>query len=646
MSIFEDFENLGKVKKDHLDYEYHLYDGDSENEELSEKSETSSKIYILIVIIFLIVFVGKLFSLQIVQGSANEVLAEGNRLRIEETIAPRGIIFDKNAEAMVKNIPMYNLEIYPVDLPREKSERIKIYASLCDFLGENIEATIDEVENEKLYTSESIVIKSNIERDEALKMQIAFKDSPGVRINIIPTRNYEPLPSLSHILGYIGKISEDELAQDENTYDINDYLGKTGLEYAYEKFLMGQKGAKRVEVDSTGKIQRELDTKEPISGNDIITTLDLGLQRKAEEVLSAEIKKLQDDGKKDVKHGVVIAMDPQTGGILAMVSLPSYDNNLFSLGIKQEDYEKLVNDEENPMLNRAISGIYPSGSVIKPVIATAGLDQGIVTENTTINDPGEIKIGDWIFPDWKNHGLVDVKKAIAVSCNVFFYAIGGGWEDIKGLGVDLIDQYLDRFGFGKPTEVELAGEAYGNIPSPDWKEEIKGESWYLGDTYHLSIGQGDFLVTPLQMVNAISAIANSGKLYKPHFVSQVVDVDGNIVKEFESQLLADSLVNNDYSLQVVREGMRQAVELDSGSARQLQDLPVSSAGKTGTAQYDANDLSRYHGWFTAFAPYDNPEIAIVVLVEKGGEGNEVAEPVANEILKYYFENKDKKDSGE
>lgn len=646
MSIFEDFQNLGKIKEDHLNYEHPLADDELVSEDMDDRIQTSSMVQIIFVTFFFLIFIGRLFNLQIVKGNENQFLAEGNRLRVQEFVAPRGIIFDKNKTSFVKNIPMYNLEIYPVDLPREKSERIKIYESLSKFLGENIEKTINEVENEKLYSNDSIIIKPSVDRDEAMKMQMAFKDLTGIRINIIPTREYEQNYGLSHILGYIGKISEDELAKNKENYLISDYIGKSGLEYAYEEYIKGQKGAKRVEVDSTGKIQRELETKDPIPGNDIITTLDFDLQKKIQEVLSAKIKNLQEDGKKDVKHAVAVAIDPQTGGILAMVSVPSYDNNKFSQGIKTEDYEAILKDEQKPMLNRAISGIYPSGSVIKPVIAVAGLDKGVINENTTIDDPGEIKIGEWVFPDWKNHGLVNVRKAIAVSCNVFFYAIGGGWENIKGMGVEVIDKYLDQFGFGKPTGVELAGEQSGTIPNPEWKKEIKGESWYLGDTYHLAIGQGDFLVTPIQMVNAISAIANGGKLYKPHFVSEVVDSQGNIVKKFESELLSDSLVDNQYSIEVARQGMREAVEFESGSARQLKDLPVSSAGKTGTAQYDANDLSRYHAWFTAFAPYDNPEIAIVVLVEKGGEGNEVAVPIANEILKFYFENKDKKEKEE
>ncbi len=640
MSIFENFDNLGKIKQDKLDYEHPLTDDELTNEDVEEKTQTSSSIYIIAIVIFAVFFIGRLFNLQIVKGNENQFLAEGNRLRVEESIAPRGIIFDKNKQPLVKNVPLYSLEIYPVDLPREKSERIKIYESLSEFLDEDLKDIIDEVENDKLYSNESMIVKSSLERDEAMKMQISLKDLPGVRVNIIPTRDYKLDGGLSHILGYIGKITQDFLAEHKDKYSINDYIGQNGLELAYEEYLNGKKGAKRVEVDSTGKIQRELETKDPVAGYDLVTTLDAGLQKKAEESLKNEIKKLEDDGKKDVKHGVVVAIDPRDGGVLAMVSIPSYDNNKFAQGIKTEDYEAILNDEENPMLNRAVSGIYPSGSIIKPVIAAAALDKGVIDENTTINDPGEIKIGEWVFPDWKNHGLVGVRKAIAVSCNVFFYAIGGGWENIKGMGVEVIDQYLDRFGFGKTTAIELPGEVEGNIPTPEWKEEAKGESWYLGDTYHLAIGQGDFLVTPLQMVNAVSAIANGGTLYKPHFVSQVVDSKGDVIRKFDPDKLSDSLVDNQYSIEVVRQGMREAVESDTGSARQLQDLPVSSAGKTGTAQYDANDLSRYHAWFTAFAPYEDPEIAIVVLVEKGGEGNEVAEPVANEILKYYFENKD------
>lgn len=637
MSLFEDFQNLGKIKEDNLDYEHPLAEDESEEREIEEKSRTNLAFYIIVIVAIFLIFTVRLFNLQIVKGHENQFLAEGNRLRIQEFMAPRGIIFDKNKNALVKNIPLYSLEIYPVDLPREKSERIKIYEALAKFLGEDIKEVIDEIENEKLYSNESVVIKPSLEREEAMKMQIAFRNLSGVRVNIIPTREYEQAGGLSHILGYIGKISEKVLEKSQNEYSINDYIGQNGLELAYEEYIKGEKGAKRVEVDSTGRIQRELETKDPQAGYDIITTLDADLQKKAEEVLKAKVQGLQKEGKSDVKHAVAVALDPQTGGILAMVSIPSYDNNKFSQGIKPEEYEAILNDSQKPMLNRAISGVYPSGSTIKPIIAAAGLDKGVITEHTSINDPGEIKIGDWVFPDWKNHGVVDVRKAIAVSCNVFFYAVGGGWEDIKGLGVDLIDQYLDRFGFGKPTDIEIPGEALGNIPSPEWKEKVKGEPWYLGDTYHLAIGQGDLLVTPLQMVNAISAIANGGKLYKPHFVSKVIDKENNVIKEFSPEILSDSLVDNNYSIEVTRQGMRQAVESSTGSARQLQDLPVASAGKTGTAQFDATDLEKYHAWFTAFAPYDNPEIAIVVLVEKGGEGNEVAEPIANEILKYYFD---------
>lgn len=639
MSIFENFHNLGKLKDEKLEYEHPIDELNDTSEDTSEalENKTSINFYFHIIIIFIIlaVFTNQLFKLQIVSGSQNQFLAEGNRIRLEEIKSPRGIIFDKNKKPLVKNTAYYSFEIIPADLPKEKKDRIKIYESIKEVQNIDLGKIIDEIETTKLYSIEPIDLKSPLTRDEAMSLEMKFYGTPGVKVDAIPTREYEYKNILSHILGYTGKVSQEELDKDKQKYSMTDFTGKNGLELAYEEYLQGKKGARKVEVDSTGILQRELETLDPISGNDLITTLNLDLQKKTYEVLEAKIKEISKD-KDYIKHGAVIVMNPQDGGIISMVNYPSYDNNQFSKGIKQEDYEKLLNNEEKPMLNRSVSGIYPSGSIIKPVIAVAGLDKGVVNEGTSINDPGEIKIGEWSFPDWKNHGMVDIKKAIAESCNTFFYAIGGGWENIPGLGVEGIDEYLEKFGFGKTTNIELTGEEAGTIPTAKWKEEIKGESWYLGDTYHLAIGQGDFLTTPLQMVNAISAIANGGKLYKPHFVSSVLDKDGNTIKEYAKELLSDKLINNNSSIDIVREGMKQAVESGSGSARQLQDLPVSSAGKTGTAQFDASDMKKTHSWFVAFAPYDNPEVAIVVLVEKGGDGFDAAEPIAKDVLNYYF----------
>lgn len=636
MNIFENFKNLGKIKEDSIIYEHPSNQlSEIEDEELKQQKEKikspNPTIYIIICLVLSVVLVGELLKLQITKGSQSQVLAEGNRIRSEEIKAPRGIIYDKDKKPLLKNIPRYQLIINPMDLPREKSERIKIYELIKENAQIDFTDKIKNIEENKLYTKKDpIVIKDDLTRDEALLLELKFNDQVAVKVQTEAIREYSEIPGLAHILGYMGKITEEELEKNKEQYNLTDNIGKTGLEFSYEENLRGQRGLKQIEVNAQSIIQRELATKEPKAGNDLILSIDSNLQNQAYKILEAKITELK------VEQGIVVVEDPQTGAILAMVSYPSYNNNLFAKGISAEDYQKLSLDLQKPMLNRAISGSYPSGSTIKPIIAVAGLDQGIISENTTINDPGEISIGDWKFPDWKNHGLVDVRKAIAISCNVFFYAVGGGWEKIKGLGVETINKYLDRFGFGKGTNIELVGEVKGLIPSPDWKKKQKNEPWYLGDTYHLAIGQGDLLVTPLQMVNAISAIANGGKLLKPHFVLKEINQDGKIIKKYESETLNDNLVDNKYSLQVVKEGMKQAV--DDGSARQLQELPVSSAGKTGTAQF-AGGGEETHAWFTAFAPYDTPEVAVVVLIERGGGGEASAEPVAKEILKYYFENK-------
>jgi len=636
MPIFENFKNLGRLKDDQREYEFPLEGMEDQDAPLESKNAITFLPYLVVFLLIFAFFVGQLFKLQVVKGSQNQILAEGNRLRIEEIKSPRGMIFDNSGNSLVKNTALYNLEIIPADLPREKSDRIKIYETLKDVEGVNLNELIDKIEKEDLFSIEPIIVKSSLTREEAMRLEIKFYTLSGIKVESIPTREYPVKEALSQILGYIGKISPEELNVNKS-YSITDWIGKTGLEQTYENYLRGQNGKRKIEVNSLGVLQRELDTEDPVVGNNLVTTLNLNLQKKAYELLDNKIKELQKNGNdNNIKNGVLIALDPQSGKVLAMVSIPSYDNNLFTKEIKSEDYEKLINDPEKPMLNRAIGGIYPSGSIIKPIIAAAGLDKGVISENTSINDPGEIKIGEWSFPDWKNHGVTDVKKAIAESCNVFFYATGGGWENIQGLGVENIDAYLDRFGFGKLTGIEIAGEEQGTIPTPDWKEKTKNEPWYLGDTYHLSIGQGDFLTTPIEMISAISGIANGGKLMKPYLVEKVTDKDKNIVKQFESTVLNDHLVDNSSSIDLVRQGMRLAVDSSSGSARLLQELPVSSGGKTGTAQFDAADLSKTHAWFVAFAPYDNPEISIIVLVEKGGDGFNSAEPVAKDLLKYYF----------
>lgn len=633
MSIFENYKNLGKIKQSFSEYEY-LLEGIEESKQDLEEKENEKKLfdfnaYTFICIIFSIVLIGQLLKLQITKGFQHQLLAEENRIRSEEIKAPRGIIFDRNKKPLVKNTPRYQLVVYPIDLPKDKSQRIEIYEQIKTITEINLEEFIKKIEEKSLYSQNPIILKDDLERNEALLYEIKFNGISSVKINTEPVRQYENVLGLSHILGYTGKITTEEL-QKNSKYILSDTLGKNGLESFYENILSGRKGARQIEIDAQGKVQRELATKEAIPGNSLITTLDLDLQQKTALILKNKLEEL------NLETGIAIVQDPRDGGILAMVSLPSYNNNLFSRGISQEEYQKILDDSAKPMLNRAISGTYPSGSTIKPMVAAAALSEGLISANTKLDtSAGEIKIGEWSFPDWKVHGITDVRQAIAESNDIFFYALGGGWQNITGLGIDKLDQYLKKFGLGTSTGIDLLGESKGLVPTPDWKKQTLNDSWYLGDTYHLAIGQGDLLVTPMQLLNATSAIANGGKLFVPHLIDTEIDFQGNNVKKYESRVLEKQIADKN-AIQIAKEGMGQAVA--NGSARQLQDLPVSSGGKTGTAQFSSS-LTDTHAWFTAFAPFDNPEVAITVLIEHGGGGDVSAEPVAKEILQYYFENK-------
>jgi penicillin-binding protein 2 len=326
-------------------------------------------------------------------------------------------------------------------------------------------------------------------------------------------------------------------------------------------------------------------------------------------------------------------MNPQNGAILAMVSQPSFDNNSFSLGIKQADYDTLKNDPDTPLLNRAISGEYPSGSTIKPIIAAAALEEKIITPSTGFLSTGGLRVGQWFFPDWKagGHGWTNVTKAIAESVNTFFYYIGGGYEDFVGLGVERIGQYLRAFGLGQPSNIDLTGESSGFVPTAEWKKQTIGEPWYIGDTYHLAIGQGYLLVTPLQVANYTSAFANGGRIYKPRVVQEILNNDGSVYEVKEPKIIAENMVSPE-NIETVRQAMRQTVV--SGSAQSLKSLPVAVAGKTGTAQFDSRKPS--HSWFTGFAPFDNPQMVLTVLVEEGGESTDSAVPIVKDFWQWYF----------
>ncbi len=439
-------------------------------------------------------------------------------------------------------------------------------------------------------------------------------------------RNYPDL-SLSHILGYVGKPNQDEV-QNGGALIINGTSGKSGLEKTYDSYLQGTPGFRRAEVDVRGRVLSLTGTQEPQVGSTLVTSIDKDLQDYSVEVLGKKVQELQ-------TNGTLIITNVEDGSIKAMVSLPNYDNGKMSSGLTSQEYENLVKDPNQPLFNRATAGTYPPGSSIKPFIATCALEDGIVNKDLAFDTPPFIQIGQWKFPDWKDHGLTNIETAIAQSNNIFFFALGGGWGPIKNsLGPEGIKKGLEKFGFGKKTGIDLTGEQGGFIPTPQWKKKQTGEPWFIGNTYNMSIGQGDLLVTPLQIAMGTTSIANGGKLFKPHFVTKILGSGGQVVKEFGEQ---DTLVKKDvYSsenLSTVRDGMRQTVT--SGSAYSIfgDDFPVAVAGKTGTAQFGSE--GKTHAWFTAFAPFDSPRISITVLIEGGGEGYESAAPVARDILAWW-----------
>jgi penicillin-binding protein 2 len=599
-------------------------------EEVFESKKYLIWLYLLAGLVFLSLFL-RLFYLQVISGEENKKKAEENRLRIRISEAPRGIIYDRNKNPLVKNIPSFSIEIYPAELPTKKEDREIIYQRLSQILNIPVEQ-IKEIET-KRFSQEIVTLKENLSQEEALIIESKTINLPATKVTKRPQREYiNPESGLSHLLGYTGKITDEELKTHPD-YDLTSLIGKSGLENFYEQYLKGKDGKEQIEVDSLGKVIRILASVNPQPGNSLILSIDKGLQERMSQSLKDAVLKTK------AKAGVAIAMDPKTGFILGMVSFPFYDNNLFTKGIKKEDYEKLLKDPQKPMVNRAIAGLYPPGSTIKPVIASAALTEGIITTSTTIKDPGIITIVNkynpsivYKFPDWKpgGHGTVDIYKALEQSCDIFFYALGGGWQNIQGLGEKKLVSWLSKFNLGKKTGIDLNGEEEGFIPSASWKEKVKKETWYQGDSYHLAIGQGDLLVTPLQLLHYTAYFANGGTFYKPQIVEKIEDSDGNLIKAFKPEVQEKDLIPKKY-LDVVREGMRRVTA--QGTARSLSDLPFSSAGKTGTAQ---NPHGEPHAWFISFAPFEDPQIATVVLLENGGEGSSAAVPVTKDILRYWL----------
>ena len=576
--------------------------------------------------------------LQIMEGVAYFNLAEKNRLHVTYLPAPRGIIYDVNSRPLVKNIPDFDVYITPVDFfgltPSVDSKVAWIKRQLP---SEEISARLEKIlaikQSEKGYYEAALLV-DGLDYARSLKMKIESTNYPGVTIETSAKRDYftpagkHKSTSLAHVLGYTGKIDAAEYGQLRGDgYLLNDSLGKIGIENVYEKALRGQFGREQLEVDAAGKAIKIIAREEMLRGNSIFLSIDADIQAALERSLQNNMTVA---GK---KRGVAIALNPQNGQILAMVSLPGFDNNLFSQGIDEKKLAALFTDDDKPLFNRAVSGEYPSGSTFKPVVAAAALEEGIINENKSFISVGGIRIGEWFFPDWKagGHGVTDVRKALADSVNTFFYIIGGGYGEFDGLGVEKIKKYAELFGLNALLGIDLSSEKPGFLPTKEWKEVTKQERWYVGDTYHLAIGQGDLRVTPLQVAGYTSVFANGGTLYRPTLLSRYLDQQNKQEVLNKSEIIRADFIS-EKSLNIVRQGLRQAVTI--GSAKILNSLPVTAAAKTGTAQWGEGKIP--HAWFTCFAPYNNAEIVVTVLVEEGIEGSGITARVANEFLNWYF----------
>lgn len=569
----------------------------------------------------------RVFFLNVVKGGYYQDVAVRNSVRNVLLSAPRGLIFDRYGKQLVRNVPSMELLATPGDLPTSEEERQSMIERLRSFIA------FDSDEWEALLRSAGgtfsapIVLKPSLTQDETLIFSARAAEFPGISLERSAVREYQDGLIFSHILGYEGKIRKEELAEYPDYLPI-DSIGKQGIEKSYESELRGKRGADRVEVDSRGAVKKALGVFEPEPGSDLILNIDADLQKKLFDSLSVALDTA------GLRKGAAVAMDPRDGSVLALVSLPSFDNNLFAGGIDSANYAGLIEDDAIPLFNRAIAGEYPPGSTIKPFLASAALAEGVVTPNTQIESRGGITVAGFSFGDWKVHGFTDVRHAIAVSSDVYFYSVGGGYGNIRGLGMEKMDAYEQRFGFGSETGIDVPGEKTGFLPTAEWKEKKFGERWYIGDTYHASIGQGFVLATPLQLADATSAVANGGTLWKPRVVGQIRDRDGTL-RSMAPEALRRNVIDPSI-LKTVREGMRMTVTESVGTAQSLAGLPVAVAGKTGTAQFGTE--KKTHGWFESFAPYEHPTIVLVVLIEGQEQENEgyFAVPVTKDVLSWYF----------
>jgi penicillin-binding protein 2 len=581
--------------------------------------------FTVVFIIFVLMFC-RLFYLQIIQGDYFAETAQKNSIRMRRALAPRGVMYDRNGVVLVESRPSFNLMLIPHEI-KDEARTLRVIAELLGREEAELEASLKR--GRARYGNRAFPLVADMSRDELAKVESARLVLPGVVVDVQPIRHYPLGGFAAHLIGYLSEINERELKKrDFAGYRLGDFIGKYGVEKTYERFLRGRDGGKNVEVDVRGRELRVLNEIESTPGNDLVLTIDHRVQAAAEEALQ-------------VKEGAVVALDPGSGEVLAMVSRPAFKPADFASGVSAAIWRALTSDGYHPLNNRAIQGTYAPGSTYKLFTASAGIESGAINPRTILNCPGYYTLGNHTYRCWKKggHGSVNLHKAIVQSCDTYFYKVG-----VK-VGVNKLAFFSRSYGLGSRTGIALSGEKGGLIPTAEWKLKRFGHKWMLGETPSIAIGQGYDLLTPLQLALAYGSLGNGGTVYEPRILRKVTDAEGRLIEETKP-IARSNLAVSDEHIQILQKALEGVVNEPGGTGRRSRLPGIRVAGKTGTAQVARDSVVRAMGrvpykyrdnaWFVAYAPAKDPEIVVAVVAEHSGHGGSAAAPIARKVLAAHF----------